>query len=98
MWLRDTGVLNKLRNDVLHPPITIPYPKVRHNEPLNNWQLGIIMIIYLVGMLISILAFAGEILNAKETKPKSGSAFELNNMRSADKPRPRRSIFLSLID
>ena len=98
MWLRDTGVLNKLRNDVLNPAIPIPYPKVRHNEPLNNWQLGIIMIIYLVGMLISIMAFVGEILNAKEKQPKSESAFELNNMRSADKPRPRRSIFLSLID
>ena len=98
MWLRDTGVLNKLRNDVLNSPIPIPYPKVRNNEPLNNWQLGIIMIIFLVGMLISISAFAVEILNAKETKPKSESAFELDNMRSDDKPRPRRSIFLSLID
>ena len=52
MWLRDTGVLTKLRYDVLNPPILIPDPKVRNNQPLNNWQLGIIMIIYLVGVMI----------------------------------------------
>ena len=76
MWLRDTGVLNKLRNDVLHPPITIPYPKVRHNEPLNNWQLGIIMIVYLVGLSISILTFIGELLKVSEVKPNPEKALE----------------------
>ena len=76
MWLRDTGVLTKLRYDVLNPPILIPDPKVRHNQPLNNWQLGIIMIIYLVGLLISILVFIGEFMKVIEVKPNPEKALE----------------------
>ena len=68
MWLRDSGVLNKLRYDVLNPPIPIPDPKVRHNQPLNNWQLGIIMIIYLAGVLISVLVFLSELLKFKKIR------------------------------
>ena len=76
MWLRDTGVLTKLRYDALNPPFFIPDPKVRHNQPLNNRQLGIIMIIYLVGLLISILAFIGELLKVSEVKPNPEKALE----------------------
>ena len=83
MWLRDTGVLNKLRYDVLKPVFPIPDPKVRHNQPLNNWQLGIIMIISLVGSAISILTFMVELLKAKKTKPKTAMATEENATRPA---------------
>lgn len=65
-----------MRYDVLNPPILIPDPKVRNNQPLNNWQLGIIMIVYLVGLSISILTFIGELLKVSEVKPNPEKALE----------------------
>ena len=29
MWLKDTGILNKLKYDVMNPPMPIPIPRVR---------------------------------------------------------------------
>ena len=89
MWLRDTGVLNKLRSDVLKPVFPIPDPKVRHNQPLNNWQLGIVMIISLVGSVISILTFMVELLNAKKTKSLTEMATEENAIRIAEYSRAK---------
>ena len=89
MWLRDTGVLNKLRYDVLKPVFPIPDPKVRHDQPLNNWQLGIIMIISLVGSVISILTFMVELLNAKKTKSLTVMATEENAIRIAEYSRAK---------
>ena len=91
MWLRDTGVLNKLRSDVLKPVFPIPDPKVRHNQPLNNWQLGIVMIISLVGSVISILTFMVELLKAKKTKSLPEMATEENAIRIAEYSRANRA-------
>ena len=91
-------MLNKLRNEVLNPAIPIPDPKVRHNQPLNNWQLGIIMIIYLVGAMISILAFLAELLKIRETRPKPVNASELNDIRDADEQMPTTQIVISTIE
>ena len=97
MWLRDTGVLNKLRYEALNPAIPIPDPKVRHNQPLNNWQLGIIMIIYLVGVMISILAFLAELLKFREKKRKPESATEQNHIRDADEQMPTTQIVIEIV-
>ena len=61
MWLKDTGILKKLKDDVMNPPMPILRPKVRHNQPLILRQLGITMIILVVGLFIAILAFVGEL-------------------------------------
>ena len=60
MWLKDTGILNKLKDDVINRPMPIPLPKLRHNQPLILRQLGITMIILAIGLFISLLAFLGE--------------------------------------
>ena len=60
MWLRDTGILEKVKNDVMNPPIPIPDPKVRYNQPLILRQLGIIMITLIVGLFIATIAFLVE--------------------------------------
>ena len=62
MWLGDTGILNKLKFDVMNPPIPIPDPKLRHKQPLILRQLGIIIIILVVGLNIAIVVFLCEIL------------------------------------
>ena len=99
MWLRDSGVLNKLRYDVLNPPIPIPDPKVRHNQPLNNWQLGIIMIIYLAGVLISVLVFLAELLKFNKIRPETENAPELKNNQVAHEYESRPTkIYISLIE
>ena len=61
MWLRDTGILNKLKFDVMNPPIPIPDPKLRHKQPLILRQLGIIMIILVVGLNIALVVFLCEV-------------------------------------
>ena len=61
MWLKDTGILNKLKYDVMNPPIPIPDPKLRHKQPLILKQLGIILIILVVGLIIAFLVFLLEV-------------------------------------
>ena len=57
MWLRDTGILDKLKTDALNPPIPIPDPKLRHKQPLIIRQLGGIMILLFVGLAFAIIVF-----------------------------------------
>ena len=61
MWLRDTGVLVKMKYDVLKREIPIPMPKVWKDQPLNLLQLGIIMIVLGVGIFSTILTFFFEL-------------------------------------
>ena len=61
MWLRDTGILNKLKFDVMNPPIPIPDPKLRHKQPLILRQLSIIIIILVVGLSIALVVFLCEV-------------------------------------
>ena len=68
MWLRDTGVLNKIKDDGLIRPIPIPLPKVWKDEPLNLYQLGIIMIVFVFGMVSSICIFLFEVRKGNKTK------------------------------
>ena len=65
-WLKDTGILNKLKDDAMNPPMVIPLPKVRYNQPLILRQLGITMIILGVGLLFSVLTFFKEIWTARK--------------------------------
>ena len=61
MWLKDTGILEKLKYDAMNPPYLIPDPIVRFNEPLILKQLGIIMIFLAVGLFIGTIAFLVEL-------------------------------------
>ena len=61
MWLRDTGILSRLRSLELEAPMAIPYPKVRVDQPLNMYQLGSAFLAFIMGVVISIAAFMSEI-------------------------------------
>ena len=71
-WLRDTGVLQKLKLDSFRPPFPIPDPKVRHDLPLTIYQLGIVVIVLTIGLIFSIdiflLEFA-QLFKGKNEKP-----------------------------
>ena len=79
MWLRDTGILDKVKYDFMNPPIAIPDPTVRHNQPLILSQLGIIMIVLVVGLAIGTIAFLVELCNRSEARkyPESKDGIEL---------------------
>ena len=61
MWLRDTGILNKLWDDELNGPVHIPNPKVRINKPLNLYQVGIPFMLVTGGLIIALLGFLLEL-------------------------------------
>ena len=61
MWLQDTGILKKLRDDELNAPVPIPDLKVRVNQPLTFYQIGIALVVQVVGLCIAIAAFAAEL-------------------------------------
>ena len=65
MWLQDTGILKKLSDDALNPPMAIPDPKVRTNQPLTTMQLGGAMVVQVVGLAFAIIAFIGELTKKK---------------------------------
>ena len=71
-WLRDTGVLQKLKLDSFRPPFPIPDPKVRHDLPLTISQLGIVVIVLTIGLILSIDIFLFEfaqLFKGKNEKP-----------------------------
>ena len=70
MWLKDTGILERVKYGVMNPAIPIPDPKLRRNQPLILRQLGIIMIILVVGLFIATIVFLVELLK----KPKLNNA------------------------
>ena len=68
MWLRDTGVLGKLRDDELSAPIPIPTPKIKVDGRISVEQIGIGIAIYSVGMTLSLLFFIGEFCTENRVK------------------------------
>ena len=72
MWLRDTGILERLKYDVIRPPFKIPYPKVRRDQPLIMSQLGIVLIILAVGLGLSIPVFLFELIKGRGKKALIG--------------------------
>ena len=57
MWLKDTGILDKVKYDAMNPPNLIPDPVLRVDEPIILQQLGIIMILLVGGLSIGTLLF-----------------------------------------
>ena len=61
MWLRDTGILERLKYHIFTPQSRTPYPKVRRDKPLIISQLGIVMIVLAIGLGLSLLVFICEL-------------------------------------
>ena len=55
-----------MTNEIMTPPIPIPDPKLRQNQPLILSQLSLIMIILVVGLVIGTLAFVVEIFQKRK--------------------------------
>ena len=72
MWLKDTGILERVRYEVMKQPTLIPDPKVRRNQPLILRQLGIIMIILVAGLFIGITLFLVELRKKPSTDKDTG--------------------------
>ena len=68
MWLKDTGILERVKYDILKPGIQAPDPQVRQHQPLILRQLGIIMIVLVVGLFLSIIGFLVELSRKQKLK------------------------------
>ena len=82
MWLRDSGILDKLKYDIIIPPFPILDPKVRRDQPLVMYQLGIIMIVLAVGLILSLLVFFCELMKSRGKK-------NLDEVRNVREPLER---------
>ena len=68
MWLRDTGILERLKYNTVRPPFRTPYPKVRRDQPLTISQLGIVMIVLAAGLGLSLPVFICELAKGRRKK------------------------------
>ena len=57
MWLRDTGILNRLTLDIKRPATPVPDPKVRKKLPLTTQQLISPILSVIVGSMLSVMVF-----------------------------------------
>ena len=57
MWLRDTGILNRLTLDIKRPATLVPDPKVRNKLPLTTQQLISPILSVSVGSMLSVMVF-----------------------------------------
>ena len=57
MWLRDTGILNRLTLDIKRPATLVPDPKVRNKLPLTTQQLISPILSVIVGSMLSVMVF-----------------------------------------
>ena len=99
MWLRDTGALERIKIGVMRPPQVILDPKVRRDQPLDLRQLGIIMIVQIIGLLIGTVIFLIEVVKKEKAKSVSkaddGMKMEIPfNYR----PAPAHEIITEIID
>ena len=90
MWLRDTGVLNKIKNDVLYLQRipAEPLPRVWKDKPLNLTQLGITMIIFVCGMVSSLVVFCYEIRQRNKHKTATSQSKSLERGEDGEHRAP----------
>ena len=60
--LQSTGLMTKLRDDVVRTKPEVPRPRYRLNQPLNLTQLAGSMAIIVIGLFVSIMVFGCELL------------------------------------
>ena len=82
MWLRDTGILERIKYDVFRPGIQTPDPRVRRNKPLILKQLGIVLIVLVVGLFIATIVFLLELTKKPmlNNVSKEGEGIELTEV------------------
>ena len=65
MWLRDTGILNKLKYRAMEQSNEIqiykPLPKMRVNQPLQLPELSLTMFLEIGGITFTVIAFILEL-------------------------------------
>ena len=99
MWLRDTGALERIKNGIMRPPELILDPKVRRDQPLNLRQLGIIMIVQVIGLTLGTIIFFIEVLKKSKEKSvsKADDGIEMKTPFNYH-PTPAHEILTEIID
>ena len=59
-----------MKNSITRPPEQIHYPKMRRNQPLMLTQLGIIMIVLVIGLLLGTIIFLIEVLKKSKKEER----------------------------
>ena len=62
MWLCESGILRKLRDDELNAPTKLPQPKYKINQSLTMVDLSMAFVVQVFGLFLAIIAFMIEYL------------------------------------
>ena len=65
MWLRDAGILTKIKDDELSAPIPVPDPNIKAEEAMTVEEIGMGIATYSIGVTLSLLFFIGELCTKK---------------------------------
>ena len=99
MWLKDTGILERVKYDIFRPGIQIPDPRVRRNQPLILKQLGIIMIVLVVGLFMATIVFFVELpRRPKSNKATVEKALTRNISKHGTHPVKQQAFGLPIVD
>ena len=77
MWLQDTGILAKLRDNELNAPTKIPLPRVKINQPLTIYQLATAFVFATFGIVLSVSVFLGELVTGGRINSKGDRVISL---------------------
>ena len=85
IWLQDTGILKKLRDDALKAPVPVPRLQVKSNRPLNIYQLATAFLLMTAGILFSVSLLFVELLNGRKREGQQARSRKNKNDISPNK-------------
>ena len=60
MSLQEAGILKKIYHDELNPPVHVPLPRYKFDQPIDLTMMITPFIFLSVGLFIALLTFLGE--------------------------------------
>ena len=60
MILQEAGILKKIYVDLLNPPVYVPLPRYKFDQPLDMTMMITPLIFLSLGLFLAILTFIGE--------------------------------------
>ena len=70
MLLQEAGLLKKIYNDQLNPPVRVPLPRYKIDQPIDMTMMMTAFILMSIGLCFALLAFIKEYCGGRGTQVK----------------------------